>query len=374
MSAGNMYDRNSNANRLEQAKTRFIEILEDMDAWLDEAREDTFCDELFDFSLRAAELAAILGFNRPPFEHVLEVSYEAYGTMSDIREQAQATTICFNTPNGMSACRFGFPPPITDALMSQCNNRLHVDMRFGVRRWKRAVERLDVAKAKPATTSLILDRNSFEETIFEEQHKRALAGNMASFVDDSLKQTSEGLRLAKVYGLSPERTQELFREMGRAAAMADPGPVELAESVEETERNRHDEPSEDTVGSVGVEPGFETRQSLRERAENHVKTACNGIFPGVRKRARVLGCERRLSSLVNAIGSSTYLSARKAEYDKRRQGRPREETLTEVHLDQRAQSTEPDPAETLDELIDEQAVDLRNDQRATKRRVRNCSR
>ncbi len=369
-----MYGRNSNANRLEQAKTRLIEILEDMDVWLDEAREDTFCDELFDFSLRAAELAALLGFARPPIEHVLEVPYEVYNAITDTRERAQQTTICFNAPDGTSTFDFGFPAPLSATLMSQCAERILADLRFRVRRWKRAVGRLDVAKAKPATTSLTLDRNSFEASVFEEQRRRELAGNTASFYDDSMKQIREGYWLAQSQGLSPERTQELFREMGRAAAMADPGPVELAASAVETELNRHDEPTEDTVASVGAEPGFETRQSLRERAENHVKTVCNGIFPGVRGLARALPCERRLSSLVNAIRSSTYLSARKAEYDKRRKTQPRERKLTEVDLDQIAQSTEPDPAQVLDDLIDEQATEDRRDKRMAKLHARGRSR
>ncbi len=205
----------------EKAKKQFIEVLDDLDIWLDEARDDTFTEELFDYSIRAAELAAILGFTRPPFEHIIEVPHEVYNALTDTRERARYTRIRVHAPEGMSTCEFGFLDPLGGELILECSERIHHEIAARIRRWKRVVERIDPATVKPATVAFGTDKESLEAVCFDTQRERALAGDSASFVDDFMQKIGEGFRLSQLYGFSPKQTQELLLEAGRASAEAE---------------------------------------------------------------------------------------------------------------------------------------------------------
>jgi len=205
-----------------------------------------------------------------------------------------------------------------------------------------------------------MDESSWEATTFREQLRRELAGNTASFLDEMMNQVGEVRRLAKIQGLSLLQINQLMREKGALMANASFGRLELLESRAEIPPIAPVELANGTTSSkVGENPIRELKKELRDRAEHHVREICGNVFPGVRKLARALGCENRLASLQNAIKSSTYLKARIAERDDNRKKNERVGPLTEVHLDQVAQSTEPNPSETetLDDLIADQAAD-----------------
>ncbi|MEK6677030.1 MAG: hypothetical protein AABZ47_15430 [Planctomycetota bacterium] len=410
----------SSTARLKKAKRLLTVIFKELDIWLDESREDTFVQELFDFSLRAAELSAILGFTRPPIEHVVEVPLETYHALTDTRAQAQVTTIHFNTPEGLGSCPFGFPPPLTEELMSQCSKRIYLDLKSYVRRWLRAVNRIDVSQGKSLAKLQSTVWNSFETTIFEEQHRRELAGIAASFMDDFLEHVEKGHHLAKIHNLSPEQTRLLFQEIGRAAANAiyspqgdgdetetsgsktdvrflDVNPIanDVSQGVEShIEGTRTDDDGVGNSQEIEVEctpvdggeiattPGMSSpqraivrnkshkvptpRNELRAKAEKYVRE--NG-YPGFNKLTRILKCAP--ASLSNAIKDSNFLKARKAVFEAAKESGGRPVALTDVLLDQTPQQTEASPGEsldTIDDLVADQKADRRADARQTRQR------
>lgn len=122
-----------------------------------------------------------------------------------------------------------------------------------------------------------------------------------------------------------------------------------------------------------IKPGrktLESVKSLRQRAEEYVKRRSN-VFPGVRPLARSLKCPE--SSLHKAIKGSSYLKARQKEHEHQKGGKLEYSPLTEVHTDSITQRTEPDPAQSLEELVAEQEADRRNDERRRRERLRTRS-
>lgn len=204
------------------AKQQLTIVLTELEIWLDEAREDAFCQDLLDFSLPAAGLAAILGFLRPPFEQIRKVSHEAYSALTDVREQAKCMIIYAHAPEGVGSFSFGLDGNLTDHLLSQCEPRLHADLHARVRRWKRSVDRVDPAIIRPAPTTLVINEyNSFEGLIFVTQLDREISGIGGSFYHDFLTHIGENYRLANLYRLSPEQTRQLLKQAGRIASSAE---------------------------------------------------------------------------------------------------------------------------------------------------------
>jgi hypothetical protein len=364
---------NELAGSRESARDRFIELLDELFIWLDETREDVFCTEIRNFSFRAAEFAAILGFDRPPCELVFLIPQQDYSKLTDIREQAVQTRVRIHPPIGWSSLDFGFTAPLSEVLFSKSDSRLHADLRVWVNRWKRAVQRIQIATAKPASTTPVHYMNSHEAMAFDEQRLREIAGDQTLFSDEMQERVSKAFRIAELNGFTPEQTSLLIGVAGRSNYDES---VRRRESIAiSTESGSEDatEGSQSPVTVVETRPVREPRKSLCLRAEKQVKEACAGVFPGFRELARELGCEKRLSSLNNAIKSSTYLSARKAEYDKEREAKPREQQLSDLHLDQAVQSREPEPPDTLEQLIKEQEADQRNDTRMAKPQARRRS-
>ena len=122
-------------------------------------------------------------------------------------------------------------------------------------------------------------------------------------------------------------------------------------------------------GETAIAAPREPRESLRKRAEQHVRGRRR--FPGFAVLRDALGCPK--SSLHDAFKSSTYLKARKAEYEAKRSGMPKTVSMTDIVLDSTKQTTEPDHVETVDELIADQEADARADE-ARERRLRRSSR
>jgi hypothetical protein len=355
-------DQQSNVARLEHVKEEFGILFEEIEIWIDETREDTLSAELFNFSWRAAEFAAVLGFDRPPCEHEPLVPLHDYCRFDDIRKQAEKTRIWIHPPYGHHGFAFGFTWPLSEALISQCDGRLHAELRAWIGRWKRALRRVDSATVQPASSTLVHYMHSLEADTFEEQRIRELAGDRTSFYVEMTEQLADVFRIAALKRLSPEQRGMLIAERARSTFN------EAARRRRELANGclRPAEPTAAPIPVVGPGQERESRESLRSRAEEHVKQVCGGIFPGVRPLARALGCEKRLSSLNNAIRSSKYLRARQAEYDADRKATCREKRLTETHLDSVRQSTEPDP---LEALIEEQAADRRDDERLARIRA-----
>jgi hypothetical protein len=355
-------------SRLEILKIRFVEILDEMDTWLDDARDDTFCEDLADFSLHAAEWAAILGFTRPPFEHVIEVSLEVYNAVNDIRERARVTRIIINSPFGLSRFQFGFlNDPMMGELISQTSSRVHSDCRSRLRQWKRALDKLDAANAKPASFITVDEASSWEATIFAVQRERESCGITESYLDESMARIGQAIQFAKFRNLSFEEKARLNFELGREAAIENR--VKMAAALNDTIPSTLVE-SECAV-ETRIDGGREPSHELAKRAESYVREQCNGKFPGVRPLARTL--KKSESSVLNAIRSSRYLLARKAEYEDGRKKICRERALTEVQLDQIPQMTESEPLEAasnrdelLAALVAEQKAEDRNDQRMAK--------
>ena len=112
-------------------------------------------------------------------------------------------------------------------------------------------------------------------------------------------------------------------------------------------------------------------EDAKKKAEQYVKR--NG-YPGFKPLVRAIGCG--VGTLKKAIERSTYLTARKAEHEAKRKGKPHETPLTGVVLDNAVQSTESDPSDVLaskearlKELVDEQGVDMRRDARRPQSRA-----
>jgi hypothetical protein len=184
-----------------------------------------------------------------------------------------------------------------------------------------------------------------------------------SFYDELFERVVKVFAEASRSGLAPDQTSALLAHDGRSMYH------ECLRRRMELPRDKN-EATEDVV-PVPPELDKEPRETLRMRAERHVRDVCDGKFPGVRPLARALGCETRLASLNNAIRSSKTLSARKAEHDARRKASPTEQRLTDVHCDSIPQSTEPDP---LRALIEEQQSDDQDDERMARVHARRRSR
>jgi hypothetical protein len=111
--------------------------------------------------------------------------------------------------------------------------------------------------------------------------------------------------------------------------------------------------------SPSIEPKKAKKPPVKDRAEAKVKKL-GGVFPGVNDLAKMIKCSPgTLSELINGH-KSTYLEARKAEYDANRKGAPQTLQLTSMTLDNISQSTEDGPQEaagkpeSLDDLIADQ--------------------
>ncbi len=358
--------------RLDLVRDLFKELIDELLIWLAETREDSFCPDICNFSFQAAEYAALLGFDRPPCELIPLVAEQEYLKLADTRLQAIFTRVRIHPPFGWSTFDFGFTQPLSESLLSGCNPRLQADLIAWAKCWKRSAERLDCRACAPAKSTFILSNSSHEALIFNEQRERALAGDTASFFEEMRERMTGVLGFAELNGLTREQANSLCSQEGcrlylesyyRRKTLSDLG-LQNDAQVDAVKKSNS--------GPSGTEK--ESRKDLTLRAESHVKENCGGVFPGFRELARALGCEKRLGSLANAIKSSKYLSARKAQFDKLRQGQPREHPLTEAHLDQVSQSTEPDPAEMLERLIQDQEADLRNDDRMAKSLSRSRSR
>ena len=212
----------SKQERLEQNKKRLTETFEEVLLWLDDAREDTCYEQLFDYSFPAAELAAILGFDKPPFEHPAPVQFDPDGQVRNKQASVQPRIVRVNTPIGMSSFQFYLEEPLAGTLMRESNPRVYEELRSFVMKWMRALSRLDIREVKPAECVMAMYDESVEALIFQEQHERELRGDTRSFLQDSLTESYRGLRLAKLHNLSPEQTTQLMHAMGRLSAVAHP--------------------------------------------------------------------------------------------------------------------------------------------------------
>lgn len=211
-----------NQERLEQIKKRLTETFEEVLLWLDDAREDTCYEQLFDYSFPAAELAAILGFDKPPFEHPAPVQFDPDGQVRNKQASVQPRIVRVNTPIGMSSFQFYPEEPLAGTLMRESNPRVYEELRSFVMKWMRALSRLDIREVKPAECVMAMYDESVEALIFQEQHERELRGDTRSFLQDSLTESYRGLRLAKLHHLSPEQTTQLMHAMGRSWADTHP--------------------------------------------------------------------------------------------------------------------------------------------------------
>ena len=196
----------SKQERLEQNKKRLTETFEEVLLWLDDAREDTCYEQLFDYSFPAAELAAILGFDKPPFEHPAPVQFDPDGQIRNRQVSTQPRIVRVNAPIGMSPVDFCFTELFVETLVREASPRFYGDMRSFVRRWMRALSRLDIREVKLPEYVFVMYDESAEALIFQEQHERELRGDTRSFLQDSLTESYRGLRLAKLHNLSPEQT------------------------------------------------------------------------------------------------------------------------------------------------------------------------
>ncbi len=217
-----MHESLSKQERLERAKKRLTEILEEVLLWLDDAREDTCCEQLSDYSRPAAELAAILGFVQPPFEHVAPSQLASDCQVGDWQANTHFQKIRINPPVGMGRVHFGFPESSVESLVRVASPRLYGDMRSFVMRWMRAISRLDIREVKLPEYVFARYDESAEALIFQEQLEREFRGDTRSFLQDALKESSEGARLAKLHNLSPEQIMELMRVRSQSWAAAHP--------------------------------------------------------------------------------------------------------------------------------------------------------
>lgn len=208
--------------RLQRAKEQLAEIFEEVLLWLNEAREDTCHEQLFDYSLRAAGLAAILGFAKPPFEHVAPVQLEPDGQIRNWQASVHPRTVRVNAPIGMSSFPFYPEEPLAGTLIRESNPRVYEELRSYVMKWMRALSRLDIREVKPAECVMAMYDESMEALIFQEQYERELRGDTRSFLQEALKRSSEGAKLARLYNLSPEQNRQLGRAICRSWADTHP--------------------------------------------------------------------------------------------------------------------------------------------------------
>lgn len=261
--------------RLQRAKEQLAEIFEEVLLWLNEAREDTCHEQLFDYSLRAAELAAILGFAKPPFEHVAPVQLEPDGQIRYWQASVHPRTVRVNAPIGMSSFPFYPEEPLAGTLIRESNPRVYEELRSYVMKWMRALSRLDIREVKPAECVMAMYDESMEALIFQEQYERELRSDTRSYLQDALKNSFEGARLARLYNLSPEQNRQLGRAMGRSWADA----------------LRSNQPASAPQGRTTVKTGTGTPRLNVEAAEAKAAAiiASEG-YPGLRKLAARLGC------------------------------------------------------------------------------------
>ncbi|UCC30173.1 MAG: hypothetical protein JSU86_18485, partial [Phycisphaerales bacterium] len=162
-------------DRLARAKRQLAGLIGDAAAHLREVDDDRLVGPLIGIGIKAAELAASLGFPCPPIEHssvkpdevAACVANPCYPTISGVT---------LNYPEGYHRVGVRVGPPGSTHM----RGRLAEEVSTWAARWQRALDRLEVCEVRYSPLDIREDEISAEGLVYSWQLYHELAGDNSS--------------------------------------------------------------------------------------------------------------------------------------------------------------------------------------------------
>ncbi len=206
----------ANLDRLKQIKTRLIARFEDVLIWLEGVHSNWFYEQLFDYSIEAAELAAILGYPQPPFEHVGSSYVRRDGRCEDLLElNAHSRVIHAQSPSG-DHTSLQIDATMSGELLRTWFPCYYEDLRQSLMPWMHSLSRIDLQAIAFPSRLFAPGIQSIEAEVFELQRLREQRGDSRSYGLEFLTKLAEAANPACLDVISPQETAELHRALGRS--------------------------------------------------------------------------------------------------------------------------------------------------------------